>query len=278
MRFIVQPAFVAYLVFSAMCTSPAESIGVVIALFIHEAGHLFASVLFGFRPERIELTPFGGVVEYKAGKGPDKGIRGALTALAGPAGNYLTLILLGYCSMSVPLYGAIYSALAKSSFVMLCVNLLPALPLDGGRLLFSLGYYFLPVLPLISILTGLGVAIGCIYLVGTVYGVWCYSDLNLSLLLIGGYMIYCAKRCRMTLLAENMFAVIYERKIESDAMQKIHAFSVGENTALREIIPLLDSRRKSVFLREGTEGSFVFFEEQVCRELLRNPSGSFSDL
>lgn len=249
-----------------------------LALMLHETGHLIASVLFGCMPERIELTPFGGVMEYASGKSPDKGVKGALTALAGPASNCMTLMVLSDLGRFVPLSAAMCRAVAMSSFAMLCVNLLPVLPLDGGRLLFSIGYYFFPVLPLIKALSGCGIALGSVCITGVAYGAWRYSDINLSLLFVGGYMIYCARQCRVSMIAENMIAVIQERRIRNAEIRCLRAYSVSKHTELRRILSLLDQSKDAVFLCEDTNGVSVFLEGQIYKELLRNPVGRFSDL
>ena len=180
MKICIQPAFAAYLAVVAVCASLAESIGAVIALVVHEAGHVMASSWFGMRIKRIEFTPFGGVIEYGMGRGPDKGLSGALTAMAGPLCNYLTLLLLG-CVGALFSDSAVLRAAAKSSLMMMCMNLLPVLPLDGGRVVFSIGYYLWPVLPLIRLLTGFGTVLGGFCIAAAVYGAWRYANFNLSL-------------------------------------------------------------------------------------------------
>ena len=277
MKICIQPAFAAYLAVVAVCASLAESIGAVIALVVHEAGHVMVSSWFGMRIKRIEFTPFGGVIEYGMGRGPDKGLSGALTAMAGPLCNYLTLLLLGCVGTLFP-DSAVLRAAAKSSLMMMCMNLLPVLPLDGGRLVFSIGYYLWPVLPLIRLLTGLGTVLGGFCIAAAVYGAWRYVNLNLSLLVVGGYVIYCAGQCRQTMMAENIYAIVQEQKENAKGIRRLRAFSVGKDIALREILPLLDRAREAIFLCETPNGRSVVSERQICQELLRNPSGRFSDV
>ena len=103
------------------------------ALVIHECGHLTAAKLLSIPIGTIEITPFGGVMTPEGIHRVTPVCRFSFAA-AGPV-----MSLLG-CFFSVLLYRwnvpfAWVRQFARANLLLLAVNLLPALPLDGGEML-----------------------------------------------------------------------------------------------------------------------------------------------
>ena len=108
------------------------------ALLIHEAAHLAVGHSMGERIESIELTPFGGIIHYSSGASPHKGVKGVAVAAAGPLANYALIGLMSFPEMQLFLpYCFIRQAILMNAGMMF-LNLLPVLPLDGGRIVFIL--------------------------------------------------------------------------------------------------------------------------------------------
>ncbi len=101
-------------------------------VLIHELAHVAAARKLGVRVVSVELMPFGGVSSLGEEVVLDPR-REVLVALAGPAAN-LVMFGLGLGAIN---YGLGYEDL--NNFFLQCnlmvgaFNLLPALPLDGGR-------------------------------------------------------------------------------------------------------------------------------------------------
>ncbi|HEY8394844.1 MAG TPA: site-2 protease family protein [Thermaerobacter sp.] len=104
-------------------------------LVTHELAHLVVARLCGLEVARVELLPYGGVADVR-GAGRDPLVE-AVVALAGPLNNLLLL------AASVALERAGWLATAwvppfqQANLAMALFNLLPALPLDGGRILLA---------------------------------------------------------------------------------------------------------------------------------------------
>jgi len=102
-------------------------------LLLHESSHMAVASGLGLRVERVELYPFGGQADI-----PDLELAGplaeALVAAAGPLANVAGLaaaaILLRH-HLALPARALL---LLDVNLAMLLVNLLPAYPLDGGRI------------------------------------------------------------------------------------------------------------------------------------------------
>lgn len=99
------------------------------AALVHEAAHILTVILFGGHVRRIYMFP-GGCRIHAAGMGD---MESFFSILAGPAAS----IALGCFRRRFPLIAAI-------GMIQGIFNLLPVLPLDGGRLLQLLLHRFCP--------------------------------------------------------------------------------------------------------------------------------------
>lgn len=109
-----------------------------VSVVIHELCHCYVAKRYGIGIERIVLLPIGGISEMEEiPKDPSKELR---IALAGPVSNLVIggifyLILLGSMSyLSKTLQGALYYFVVVN-ILLGFFNLLPAFPMDGGRIL-----------------------------------------------------------------------------------------------------------------------------------------------
>ncbi len=106
------------------------------SVLVHELAHTVAALRFNLPVRRIQLQFFGGVSEIE--KDSDTPGREFVLAFVGPL---LSLVLAGvfYLGMkgvtpgTVP--GVLLAGLMISNLIVAAFNLLPGLPLDGGRML-----------------------------------------------------------------------------------------------------------------------------------------------
>ncbi len=99
---------------------------------IHEFAHILAAKMCGIKIDGVEILPFGITMRMKEGCIRNTGDEIKI-ALAGPMSNFMIFYLtFGFY------YGAFKDYIMTASIVMGLFNLIPVLPLDGGRILRAL--------------------------------------------------------------------------------------------------------------------------------------------
>ncbi|MDF2635079.1 MAG: peptidase [Pelosinus sp.] len=141
------------------------AIGIVLLLFIHEMGHLTASRQLGINTSLPMFIPFvGAIIQMK--EAPKDAKTESIVGIGGPifgALGALVCLFIGEIFQSTLLL-----ALAYFGFILTVFNLIPAHPLDGGRIVTAISfklwiigipimvffsfYFFNPIGILISIL------------------------------------------------------------------------------------------------------------------------------
>lgn len=108
-----------------------------IALGAHESAHLLLALRLHARVDEIELMPFGAAIRLYELWETSPGALVAI-ALAGPGMNLAAASLLALGLYAFPAEALALIPLIRMNLAIGAVNLLPALPLDGGRALCAL--------------------------------------------------------------------------------------------------------------------------------------------
>ena len=143
--FLLLLAWVAYTAISSGGSLAAVMVSLVFTLTIfasvllHEFGHALVARSFGIETESITLYPLGGVARLSGTPGTPRA--GLWVALAGPAVNIVLaaaglVLQIGLGWMGTPaLITSFVGAFIYANVGLALFNMLPAFPMDGGRVL-----------------------------------------------------------------------------------------------------------------------------------------------
>lgn len=109
-----------------------ELLQAILALTLHELAHAAVAAVFGCRLRSVELYPFGGMARLDARSiSPDAEW---CIAAAGPAMSFIVAGVAALTCYISPRTGARIEPFLTFNLTLATVNLLPALPLDGGHI------------------------------------------------------------------------------------------------------------------------------------------------
>lgn len=115
-------------------------------VLLHELGHVMAARRYGISTSEVTLLPIGGVAALE--RMPEKPSQEIFVALAGPAVNVAIALVLvvvmgatldaGRLASLDDLRSDMVAQLAAANVALVVFNLIPAFPMDGGRVLRAL--------------------------------------------------------------------------------------------------------------------------------------------
>lgn len=142
--------FTSYVARGESVAAAVAGVGFILAIFgcivLHELGHSLAARRYGIETRDITLLPIGGVARLQ--RMPDQPLQELVVAAAGPAVNIVIAAVIavvltalyGPGALAVdPLgEGQFFQKLMAVNLFLVLFNLLPAFPMDGGRMLRAL--------------------------------------------------------------------------------------------------------------------------------------------
>ncbi|MBR1867004.1 MAG: site-2 protease family protein [Clostridia bacterium] len=233
LNFSVHPLFFLFGLYFAATGKVFSFLAFTFTAVIHEAGHAFAAEKLGYKLKNVCLMPYGAVI---SGDVSGLKLRDEIKiVVAGPLIN----LLLGLSTLALwwifPETYPYTELMATANFSLFFVNLLPAYPLDGGRLLLAILSLRLKRKTAVKIARATGVALGAGMAGLFVYSL--FSTPNLSILFFAFFMIFGALEVRK----ENAYFAIAEsfslEKIKRG--KEVKTLAITADYTLKRLYPLL---------------------------------------
>lgn len=214
------------------------------ALTLHEACHAITARAFGCRIRSIDIMPFGGVARLD---------RREMTlqaewsvAIAGPVASFVIAGLVALFCNASPYTAARLESFLRFNLTLGVINLLPALPLDGGRVAKCLLQERLGLSLSVRITAWSGVAFGALMLLGFTAAVL-YRVYNLTLPVMGVFLLLAAVRELRGLPEQRLYALGKrgEELMRGDGV-RVQMFAAHASMRASEALSLLRENRFNV--------------------------------
>jgi stage IV sporulation protein FB len=234
-------------------------LGAIVILFalvtLHELGHTFAAQRYGIEVKQIVLSPLGGVAQLR--EMPERPAQELVIALAGPAVNVIAAVLMGVTAAlfgwglpelraALPTAGdfgllSLFNYIFITNLFLAAFNLLPAFPLDGGRVLRALLALRLDYVRA----TSLAATVGRLAAIGL--GLYGFLSGNLFTMLVAFFIF--------TAAGQEAGYVRYRRLL--------HGYTVGHaySPAAYRLEPATTMRSASDLMLLGGQSSFAVVED-----------------
>lgn len=241
----------------------------ILALFVcvtlHEFGHALAARRYHIHTKDITLYPIGGVARLE--KMPEKPMQELIVALAGPAVNFIIVILLFLFLRitSLPTDFSIITHVTADNFLLslaivniwLAVfNLIPAFPMDGGRVLRALLSFRLNRV----LATKIAATVGQIIAVVFVF----LGFFNSPFLIFIGLFIFLGAMAEAEMVKSE--SVLKGRKTEEVVMKNIPVLQTTD-TVSKAVEELLNGQCKNFLVMDGDTPAGTLSRDSIIKAL-----------
>lgn len=250
MKFRFHPLFLALGVAAACFHALPIYLICVLTALLHECGHIFYAARLGFKCEKISLMPYGAsaICDTEGIRARDE----VRLALAGPLVNALICVICAGLWWFFPVTYAYTDTVFSANAAMLVINLLPAYPLDGGRVASCLLGLFLTkrkVKIALRILSGV-VSLACVLF-------FILLIRNITLLIFAVFLLFSA------LTREGVLSRIDYTSKKLARGREVRHVMLSENSTFKDALR---------YINEGKYCIFDFYSDgmldEICEEEL----------
>lgn len=246
-----------------------------LSILLHECAHALMAVACGYLPDSLDITPLGAMLAMHQEKHIPVPKR-LLIIVAGPVAS----LLLCAASITFTKHGVLNSALGAQLMLcnaaLLAINLLPCLPLDGGRLLSLALGLCLPDATVRKIMRISGCIIGTAMVLGAFALAVTEGCYNLSLVMIGLFLVQTACRATATEAYAALCACIERRvRLEQVGTARAEYIAAMADVPVASVVKQLHPSRfaQVIIIERGTQRTLgIAGEEKLIAAYLENPA------
>lgn len=252
----VNPCFFIILIWLLFCSGYMVALSYFFVILLHELGHYFIAKKLGYKLSRFSLSPYGVSLSYYGETLEEKDE--VYIALAGPITNLLSAFLVIAVWWLFPSFYSISKEFTFVSFVIALFNLLPAYPLDGGRVFVACCGRFMARKKAIKITMILNVVLSVFFFL--MFFVFCFINFNPTYLLFGVFLVMGLLDLKFLSRYEKLN--VFNKNFKN--FSKPRFFVISEDVTLKEILKKIEPNKTTIFVIITQNGkSFMVSDKQI---------------
>lgn len=253
LKLSVHPLFFLFGVYYAITGRIFIFIIFTLTAVIHELGHSITAKKLGYKLDKIVLMPFGAVV-----KGEIEGLKcldQIKVSLSGPLVNLIVAVIVVASWWVAPITYAYTDTVVMANLSMAVINLFPAFPLDGGRVLYALLSNFVSAKACRRTCKILAIFIGFCFL--TLFVLSIFNTLNLSLLFFTLFIFVGAFSNKSQSKYVKIYSGLSEARLKRGI--KINRQAISSQASVKKLLSILDENSLNEFVvyKDGQRGQVL---------------------
>lgn len=224
-------------------------------LLIHEIGHLIIALINKVKVKEINIFHFGAIIKFEYNLGIDP-IKEIVISIAGPMSN-LILLILSYILVNIFPDSQFINVFIEINILLFIINILPILPLDGGRVLRGILYMRGGLKFAIKYINNISkISITLLLFIGLFFTKDIFEVIILVLLVI--YLLKAAKD-EKEMAAYILTQSITRKKIvlRNNRIMKSHFLIATEDAKLKSILNIILPHRYNIIFVIDKNGHFL---------------------
>ena len=238
--FQINPAFFIILIWLIFADSLIIALNYFLVILFHELGHYFMAKHRGYKLSKFSLSPYGVSLSYYGETLEERDE--IYIAFAGPLINILSAVLVTALWWIFPSTYFLTYNFVEISIIIALSNLLPAYPLDGGRIFVSMTSNLINRKKAIKItfFVNFLLSILCFLL----FIVFCFINFNPTFLLFGVFLVLGA--LDLNFISKYEKVNVFNKKVKSFSKPRI--FVVSSEVKIKELIKKIQGNKSTIFV------------------------------
>jgi len=235
MKVRLHPLFLLLLIASMAAGMVVETLVMFTIVIVHELGHIFVATAYGYKVREMQILPFGGVAKLEHGAMGWNPRHEVAIAIAGPLNNFL-MILVGLLMQALGLWSdSLTQFFIKGNLMIGFFNLLPALPLDGGRILRAATSRVQGFRAATEVSIHMSQAFAALLIIIGLVSLW-MGHLNIGFLMLGSFLLLSAWELRKQMKTDMIRFLDAKRRERRTEPQVVRSLAVPQVMRVRDVI------------------------------------------
>lgn len=257
--FQINPAFFIILIWLIFADSLIIALNYFLVILLHELGHYFMAKHRGYKLSKFSLSPYGVSLSYYGETLEERDE--IYIAFAGPFVNILSAVLVTALWWLFPSTYFLTYNFVEISLIIALSNLLPAYPLDGGRIFVSMTSNLINRKKAIKItfFVNFLLSILCFLL----FIVFCFINFNPTFLLFGVFLVLGA--LDLNFISKYEKVNVFNKKVKSFSKPRI--FVVSSEVKIKELIKKIQGNKSTIFIVTDEKNESKMFVDKMILDL-----------